>query len=131
MSGRQRWLKVSGMVILEHAAGAVLIVLVDLLILTQSRPTRGCVDTCWGAPLALFALSVIAGMVLGVGLVAALIIVTIRERRRVREAPNPTIETDGVLETATTASVFGFLIAIGALTATVVAALLTAQLVSG
>lgn len=118
------------MVTLEYAACAVLIVLVDLLILSQGRPTRGCLDTCGGVPLALFALSVIAGVVLGVGLVAALIVVAIQERRRAREAPNHTIESVGVLETATTATVLGFLIAIGALTATVVAALLTAQLVS-
>lgn len=122
------------MVILEHAAGAVLVVLADLLILSLDRPTRGCVDTCWGSPLALLpvlALSVVAGVALGVGLVVALIIVAVRERRRVRCAPSHTVETDGVLETATTATVLGLLIAVGALTVTIVAALLIAQLVSG
>lgn len=131
MSGRQRWLRVGGVVILEYATGAVLIVLADLLILSLGRPTRGCMDTCWGAPLAALALSVIAGVLLGVGLVVALIIVAVQERRRNPGGPNHTTEPDGTLETATIATVFGFLIAVGAVTATIVAALLIAQLVSG
>jgi hypothetical protein len=132
MSGWQRWLGVRIVVVLVYVAGAVATVLTDLLIVRQSNPTGGrCADSCWFPEIGVILISGIAGVFLCVGLPAALIVATVRERRRVRAGRDRTTGIREVLDSAAAASSIGLATATGTLLAALAVGLLILRLRHG
>jgi len=116
-------------VVLEYAILAALFSGQPLLFLYLSRPPQSCVDTCWAGPIVLAAVAALAGVVLGVGLIAALVLVVVREWRGVRAGG--AVEPGRIMGTATTTTMRGLVIAPGILTAALVVTLIVAAIRGG
>jgi hypothetical protein len=107
---RPRSAGIRTVIVLEYlAVGSGLVLLIWLTAILP--PPRACVDSCAGDGVALLIFGGVAILWVLFGAPFAIVIATVRERRRVRSGKGRTTDRRAVRSAATTAALWGFFLA--------------------